>query len=523
MKEDINKETYDIISFIMQNSNDYVVVLNDKFEIDYINEDIYLKSLGYSKKDIIGKKITSIIHPDDKKLIFDKNTEKRLFDSKIVELHVKHKNGQWNLFEVKSKVLTSTKDGLKTILMLREISKKEPIEKEKNEAFIGGLKLNGKILMKTEEKYHNLIESLPFSIVLLDSNGIIKDCNYTTTRVLGYPKDELIGKIFSEFSITLKENLHFLFDYFKNNPESSELLILEAQFKKKDGNLIWTNMQSSLVTVDSEIMMQVMFYNISEQKRAEDLIREEIEKLKELEKIRKDLVSSVSHELKTPLMTISGASELLLEVYISKADEDALDLVKMIDRGSRRLASLVERFFDISRLELDSLNLENKECNLSTVIQDCSNEMKYLLKRREIALNLNLQADLSLEVDKLRIEQVFMNLLSNAIKNTPPRGKIDISLKKNEDWAEISVKDTGVGLTENELNRLIKFTRFSKLERQGPGTEYLNIQGSGLGLYITKKIVDLYDGEINVKSDGRNKGSTFIIKLPINQKKIKKL
>ena len=116
MKEDIYKGAYDIFSFILQNSNEYILVLNENSQIEYINEDNYLQGLGYSKKDIIGKKITYIIHPEDQKLIFDKNF--KIIESnnkKDLELHVKDKHGNWKLFEVKIKVFPTYKNGMKRI------------------------------------------------------------------------------------------------------------------------------------------------------------------------------------------------------------------------------------------------------------------------------------------------------------------------------------------------------------------------------------------------------------------------
>jgi signal transduction histidine kinase len=106
-----------------------------------------------------------------------------------------------------------------------------------------------------------------------------------------------------------------------------------------------------------------------------------------------------------------------------------------------------------------------------------------------------------------------MNLLSNAIKNTSPNGDISITLNQDNDYATISVTDTGIGLTENEMKML--FTRFGKIERYGEEFEYIDIQGSGLGLFISKEIVDLHEGIIRAESEGRNKGSRFIVKLPI--------
>jgi two-component system sensor histidine kinase ResE len=156
--------------------------------------------------------------------------------------------------------------------------------------------------------------------------------------------------------------------------------------------------------------------------------------------------------------------------------------------------------------------LEKKSENLSAIIRELSKEMMYLIKERNLVLNLELPDYLYVNVDRVRIEQVITNLILNAVKNTAPQGYITVKLQEQDNWAEISVLDTGVGLTEDEMN--IIFTRFGKIERYGQGLEYIDIQGSGLGLYISKEIVDLHGGQIRAESEGRNKGSTFIIKLP---------
>ncbi|MFX1237774.1 MAG: sensor histidine kinase, partial [Promethearchaeota archaeon] len=243
------------------------------------------------------------------------------------------------------------------------------------------------------------------------------------------------------------------------------------------------------------------------------------EKIKELEKIRKELVSSVSHELKTPLMSVSGASELLMNVFNDEMNSEALDLLHIIDRGTKRLEKLIERFLDISKLDFKMLNLKDQACDVSTVIEDCANEMKYLLKRREIVLSLELVEKITIRIDKLRLEQVVMNVLLNAIKNTPPKGKIYVKLKVGKENMKIIINDTGIGFTKEELKQVQKFSRFCKFQRQGIGTEYLDIQGTGLGLFISKKIIDMYDGKIYIDSKGRNQGCKCIIELPKTKNK----
>jgi signal transduction histidine kinase len=125
---------------------------------------------------------------------------------------------------------------------------------------------------------------------------------------------------------------------------------------------------------------------------------------------------------------------------------------------------------------------------------------------------LNAYDDLFILCDKEKLFEVFNHLILNAIKFTPPKGKVLINSKKNNNTFEIKVKDTGLGITQQEKKRLFK--QFGKIERYGKGWD-VDIEGSGLGLYICKKIVELHGGEIWVESGGRDKGSTFKFTLPL--------
>jgi signal transduction histidine kinase len=255
-----------------------------------------------------------------------------------------------------------------------------------------------------------------------------------------------------------------------------------------------------------------MFQDITKEKEAESMISQETEKLKDLDQIRKDLISRVSHELKTPIMSIFGSSELLLEIFKDQLGKDALELVEIIDRGIKRLMVLVEHLLDTSKIEFRKIDLSFEKTNLGKIIRENVYEMMHFLNERQITLNLDVPESFLLSIDKIRIGQVITNLLSNAIKNTPPQGEIIIKLQEENNSAIITVRDSGVGLTKTELNRI--FTRFGKIERYGKGLEYIDIQGSGLGLYISKEIVELHNGHISATSQGRHKGSIFTVKLP---------
>ena len=273
-------------------------------------------------------------------------------------------------------------------------------------------------------------------------------------------------------------------------------------------------LHASLVQIEEENYIQAIFSEITAAKEAEFLVKEEIEKLKELDKLRKNLISRVSHELKTPLVSIIGGTELLQNLYKNNFNEDENELIEIIAKGGKKLKILVDSLIDISKIEYGRFQLDKKLEDFSEIVKESIKVLSYMIKERKINIILALPDNLTIELDKIRIEQVIINLLSNAIKNTRPNGKVTITLQKRNNEAILTVLDDGIGLTKAEMKML--FTRFGKIERSGDGYEHLDIQGTGLGLFISKEIVDLHNGEIKAESGGRNKGSRFMVILPLN-------
>jgi len=226
--------------------------------------------------------------------------------------------------------------------------------------------------------------------------------------------------------------------------------------------------------------------------------------------MRKDIITRVSHELKTPLTSIYGASQILLNHLNLKIDDEALKLINILHSGALRLKKLIENLIDGSRIEYGKLELNIQTLDLVKIIKECINEMSYLISNRKLMVKLDLPNKLDVNIDKIRLQQVITNLLSNAIKNTQMNGKIFVNLVHNDEYTDLIIRDTGIGITKKEKGLL--FEKFGKIERYGMDLG-VDIEGSGLGLYISKEIVELHDGKLLVKSDGRNKGSQFTIRL----------
>lgn len=367
-------------------------------------------------------------------------------------------------------------------------------------------------LLESEEKYRLISENAYDLISILNKKFKYEYINEQAFKhILGYSKNDLIGKSAIKFCHPkdAENTTRALFEGFKEGIGGIDL-----RFKHKNGHWVYLESKgSTFVDVDGELKALVISRDITDRKNAEILVKEEIKKLKELDQLRKNLIIRISHELKTPLIPVCGGAEFLLDKYKDRLEKDINEIIEMIGRGGQRLKTLINKLLDLSKLEYDMLSLVKQRADLSKIIKEISNDMMHLIKKRDLILNLEIPDKLVLNIDSIRIEQVITNLLSNAIKNTPPKGKITINLQKEGKWAKLIVNDTGIGLTEKEIN--ILFNRFGKIERHENGLEYIDITGSGLGLFISKEIIDLHGGKIWVESLGRNKGCTFYVKLPI--------
>ncbi len=494
--EEIREKYKDLFEFSLD-----LIYVNDLRGNFLDANDVALKKLGFKRDEIPDISFIDLLDRDNlmKAIKVTNEIRKTGKQSEHSEYKLKTKEGKFIYVETYAIPLKKNKKIYAILGIGNDVTERKLAEQK---------------LRESEEKYRYLFEDSPFAIILINSKGEIIDSSPATEVLGGYNRIDLQGKKFMDLTFIHPDFLPILIDLFDRFIKGELLHRIDIQLYKKDRSLIWANLQASLVELGSETLVQVILQDITKRKEADLLIKEEIQKLKELDQLRKDLISRVAHELKTPLVSVFASSELLLDVFKDKLGEDVLELIQMIQKGGERLNLLVDNLLDITRIEYNKLKLEKELTNLTTVIKECSEEMRFLIKERNLILILELPSNINIEIDRLRIEQVITNLLLNAIKNTPPNGKITIILSENEDWVEFSVIDTGTGLTEEEMS--IIFTRFGKIERYEEGLEYIDIQGSGLGLFISKEIVDLHGGIIRAESEGRGKGSNFVVKLPTN-------
>jgi signal transduction histidine kinase len=226
--------------------------------------------------------------------------------------------------------------------------------------------------------------------------------------------------------------------------------------------------------------------------------------------VRDEFLSIASHELKTPLTPLKLQLQLMarkIKNEPEKLKEGQLEkMINNADRQMNRLAKLIDDLLDVSRISAGKLKLHLEVVNLQDIIRDVLVQYSHELEANLGHVELEAPEPVYCNVDSLRIEQVLVNLLTNAVKYAPTKN-IVVNLKKEENWARIRVKDQGPGIAQEDLERI--FGRFERVRTTD------NIGGLGLGLYISKQIIEAHMGKIYAESD--DSGSTFIVELPLAQ------
>ncbi len=472
----------------METAKDFMHIINDKGKIIYANRDF----IGYKKEELMEMHITKLI-AEETLPIFAPELKNLIKNGRITltDLYCKGKDGTKIIGEL-NVVAMYGPDGVFNGArgIFKDVTERKKIEQE---------------LKESEEKYRTLFESSKDGIIFSNMDGKIMDCNQAYLDMLGYTLVEI--QEFSYQGLT-PEKWHEMEADIVNNKLLSRGYSgeYEKEYIRKDGIIVPISINVWLIKDDqgNNKGMWAIVRNITERKKAED-------ELKELSKLKSEFLRRASHELKTPLISIKGFSDLILSLYADHLDPGIVSKLREINVGCERLQNIINNLLKTSRVESTELKPKLQKEDLSFLIKFCVHELESLAEIRKQSIKLDIHNDLFANIEKEEIHDVLSNLLTNAIKYTPPMGKIEIKTELQEDSVVVSVKDDGIGFTEGQKKKI--FQQFGKIERYGQGLD-LGIDGTGLGLYISKKIVESHGGKIWMESEGKSRGSTFYFKIP---------
>jgi len=232
-------------------------------------------------------------------------------------------------------------------------------------------------------------------------------------------------------------------------------------------------------------------------------------RLRELDQLKSEFLSIASHQMRSPLTAIKGYASLILEGSYGAVSETVRQAVDKMGTATEGMISVVENFLNVSRIEQGRMKYDLAPQDVRALVHETVDELLPIAEKKNLTLSFKpgIANNYVANIDSDKLKQVFINLIDNSIKYTE-KGSVTVSVEKKEKNITVTVNDTGVGMTENDIARL-----FKKFSRARDANE-VNVKGTGLGLYVAKEIVEAHKGTVEARSNGKGGGSTFTVTIP---------
>ena len=368
------------------------------------------------------------------------------------------------------------------------------LEKIKTEKLVGDLK-----------KFKLAVDSASDHIVIADSEEVIIYANKAALKMTGFRTEEMLGKQLKSCSLWRstdeKKSCKNIWNSMKRD---KKVFAGEVKNKRKNGE-----------EYDSSISLSPVLGKNNEIIFVVDIERD-ITKEKEIDRAKTEFVSLASHQLRTPLSAINWYTEMLLTGDAGKITKAQKDYLEEVYNGSKRMVNLVNALLNVSRIDLGTFAIEPKEVNLIDISDEIIKELQPQIKSKGLKIEKKYDSKMGkIKVDSKLLSIIFQNLISNAVKYTPEKGKIEVKIKVNKPNVLIEISDNGFGIPKKQQSKI-----FTKLFRADNVREK-ETDGTGLGLYIAKSIIEKSGGKIWFKSK-EDKGTSFFVEIPLSGMKKRK-
>jgi PAS domain S-box-containing protein len=364
------------------------------------------------------------------------------------------------------------------------------------------------LALEGEEKFEALFESAPDAMVMLGEDGKIAQVSAQTEQLFGYPRGELLGQPIEMLIPPRFRAQHpTLRRKFISAPRRRPMGAgLDLAGLRRDGSEFAAEISLSPIRTLGGTMVAAAIRDISARKLLED---ETLRQVHEASRLKSEFIANMSHELRTPLSTMMGFASLIESGKAGPLTDVQKEYLGYILDSSRHLLQLIHDLLDLAKIEAGKMRLDLETVELAPLVAEVLDSMRTLGAEKDLALSFEVDPALqTATLDRARLKQVLFNYLSNAIKFTAEGGIVAVRVRADiGETFRIEVEDTGIGIAEDQLPRL--FADFQQLDT-GSAKDY---QGTGLGLSLTKRIVEAQGGTVGVKS-ALGVGSTFWAILP---------
>ncbi len=374
---------------------------------------------------------------------------------------------------------------------------------------------------RVERRYRELLDAAPDAIIEADQDGCILTLNAATEASFGYSRQELLGQ---PVEVLVPDHVRGSHAgrraEYRDHPVTRPMGIgLELLGRRKDGSTFPVEISLSPVKSAEGFHVTAIIRDITRRKEIEDRLQavqakytRELElRNQEIEKAtrhKSEFLANMSHELRTPLHTVIGFSELLAEETKGPLNDSQKRFVSHIHKDSQHLLTLINEILDLSKIEAGKLQLHREPLYIGEVIDEAIASILPQALQKSISIKMSAAGPLRINGDRLRLKQILYNLLSNAVKFTPDGGQIGIEAEPVNGFGQISVSDSGIGIAPQHHESI--FDTFHQVGENAIGTR----EGTGLGLPITRRLVEGHGGRIWLESE-QGKGSRFTFTIPL--------
>jgi PAS domain S-box-containing protein len=496
-----------ILIYVKDLEGRYLLVNRQFEEVFKISKEDFIGKTDY---DFFPKKIADAFRANDKLVLTGNAIEIEEIAPQEDELHT-YISVKFPLYDTTGKIYASC--GISTDINER--------------------KLTEKALREREQRFSTLFNAmndwvLVYRVTPEGQLGKIIEVNEQACQKLGYSREELLKMSVAEIVKSSASELQIILEKLVNEKR----VVMESVHATKDGRYIPVEVSATLFTLNGLPTIQSICRDITERKQAEQererLLERERTAREEAEtanRIKDEFLAVLSHELRSPLNPILGWSRLL---RTRKFEEDVVDrALETIERNAKLQTQLIEDLLDVSRILRGKLALNICPVNLSEVIEGALETVRLAAETKNIHIQTQLDSEVKLiKGDPSRLQQIVWNLLSNAIKFTPQGGRVEVrlesyefsvlsseleensSLQNSQNFAQITVTDTGKGISPQFLPHVFEYFR------QADGTTTRTFGGLGLGLAIARHLTELHGGTVWAQSQGEGQGATFTVRFP---------
>ncbi|MDU6174393.1 MAG: PAS domain-containing sensor histidine kinase [Clostridium perfringens] len=487
-KNFMQEELSAFFNLIEFDCNSEVVLLNNNLKVIYANEKCRSKRISHEN---IKGKTYSDLERQIKEFLYDKNIiciESVLRNSKewkgIIKL-----NGEDEVVKVNLQKIKKEKH-LYYVLRINDITEEYKMEKN---------------LRLEEQRLRGVTENIKDLIFTIDVEGKITYVNKAVIDVLGYSEEELIGEIYYDL-LLVESNLNIIDSKYLNE---DKILTID-KVRSKNGLVQLESISSRIKDNKNNTLGWVRVARNVEDVREIEILKNKFEEIKQYDKVRSEFFANLSHELRTPINIIYSCIQLLNTSKNNKTNFASLydKYEKTLKQNCFRMLRLVNNLIDITKIDSGFIKMDFINYDIIKLTEDITISVIPYVESKNIDIIFDTDCEeLEIKCDPDKIERIILNLLSNAIKFTESGGKIEVSIFTDENWVDIRVKDTGIGIPSH-MKEFI-FERFIQNDK----SLNRNKEGSGIGLSLVKSLVELHNGKVFLR-ESNELGSEFSVLLP---------